>query len=89
MTRSDRQEVRPYTWTQSLRCYRFGPTSKDLAGTPSVFLADLVGLSAAVDEAAHAMRDSGTDDLWALNSLRQKLAGGADAVDRERRTRDA
>lgn len=60
-----------------------------LLAFPSISLADLVDLSGAVGEAAQAMRDSGTYDLRALNSLRQKIAGGVDADDQARRTRDA
>lgn len=60
-----------------------------LLAFPSISLADLVDMGGALGEAAGAMRDSGTYDLQALNSLRQKIAGGADVDDQARRTRDA
>lgn len=60
-----------------------------LLAFPSISLADLVDLGGAVGEAAEAMRGSGTYDRRALNSLRQKIAGGADIDDQARRTRDA
>lgn len=60
-----------------------------LLAFPSISLADLVDLGGTLGETAQAMRDSGTYDLRALNSLRQKVAGGADADDEARRTRDA
>lgn len=60
-----------------------------LLAFPSISLADLVDLDGTVGEIAQAMRDSGTYDLRALNSLRQKIAGGVDADDQARRTRDA
>ncbi|MEV8241441.1 hypothetical protein AB0O90_14450 [Microbacterium testaceum] len=60
-----------------------------LLAFPSIALADLVDVGGAVGEAAEAMRDSGTYDLRALNSLRQKIASGADVDDQARRARDA
>lgn len=60
-----------------------------LLAFPSISLADLVELGGAVGEAAEAMRESDTYDVRALNLLRQKIAGGSDAEDQARRTRDA
>lgn len=59
-----------------------------LLAFPSVSLLDLVDLGGTVGAVAKEMRDSGTYDINALNSLRQKLAGSADE-DQARRTRDA
>lgn len=60
-----------------------------LLAFPSISLADLVELGGAVGESAEAMRESDTYDVRALNLLRQKIAGGSDAEDQARRTRDA
>lgn len=60
-----------------------------LLAFPSISLADLVDLGGTVGETAQVMRDSGTYDVRALNSLRQKIAGGVDGGDQARRRRDA
>lgn len=60
-----------------------------LLAFPSISLADLVDLGGAVEDAAAAMRESGTSHLPGLDSLRQKIAGGSHGDDQARRTRDA
>ncbi|MFT4210746.1 MAG: hypothetical protein QM626_02655 [Microbacterium sp.] len=59
-----------------------------LLAFPSISLLDLVDLGGTVGTSAQEIRDSGSYDMSALNSLRQKIAGSADE-DQPRRTRDA